>query len=272
MIDLIPGIQFTDTEKQVYGSIGGALLGAIIGSAATFIISSHERRKQDDLHRVRLNQSHIHECAKALQRAEMTLTDILLKCEANNQYVEDIKKGLVKHNDQGVVALMQASTPFEYPRPETDIAQYVLNDKIVTLWVNLCQEVELQNKNLSDFAQFYKGVFETVHNSLLKNEEIDASVVASDNDTIMKSMTRQLEVNALLRKKCLDVLAYIDCYNKYLGQTNIRKFKQLKEYRAFIEKISAYEPSRDAFQAARQQEEETYDPAKMFKTNSTGEA
>lgn len=251
MIDLVPNIQFTDTEKQVYGSIAGALLGALIGSIATFMITRYERRKQNELHKIRQNQSHIHECAKSLQRATMALTDIIMKCDANSQYVADIKKGLIKHDDQGRVAFMQAATPFEYLRPEIDVAQSVLNDKIVALWANLCQEIELQNKSLNDFATFYKGIFEIIHNSLLRDEKINVSVVNSDNATIMMSMERQLDVNAQLKAKCLDVLLHIDCFNSYIGQTDIRRFKHVKQYRVFIGEMSNYVPTVAALDAVR---------------------
>lgn len=44
MIDLIPGVTFTDTEKQVYGSIASALLGALVGTLTTFFTANRDRK------------------------------------------------------------------------------------------------------------------------------------------------------------------------------------------------------------------------------------
>lgn len=270
MIDLIPGIQFTDTEKQVYGSIAGALLGALVGTLTAFFIGNRERKKQDELHKIRQNRNSIRESAKGLQSAELTLTDLMIKCEANNEYVADIKKGLIKKDGEKTLALMQLSTPFDYPKPDPNITQQILNDKIVTLWGNLCQEIELQNKNVNDFADYYKVLFSTIHTALLKGEQLDMSVVASDNETIAKGMEQQLEVNKMLRKKCLDLLAYMDCFIEHVKQVDPRDFKSLKQYRSFIEDMAKYEPTPEEFGKAREAEEKTYDPKIMFKSQSTG--
>ena len=270
MIDLIPGISFTDTEKQVYGSIVAALLGALVGTLATFFIANRERKKQDELHKIRLNRQYIHDNSLGLQSAEQTLTDLMIKCEANNEYVADIKKGLIKKNGEKTLALMQLSTPFNYPLPDKAITQQILNDRIVTLWANLCQEIELQNKNVDDFANYYKVLFSTIHTSLLKGEKLDMSVVASDNETIAKGMDQQLNSNKFLRNKCINLLAHIDCFIKYIKTTDPREFKSLKDYRSFIDRMAKYEPSPDELEKAKAAEEQTYDPKIMFKSESTG--
>ena len=270
MIDLISGVTFNDTEKQVYGSIAAALLGALVGTMTTYFIGNRERRKQDELNKIHLNRKSIHDNSIGLQSAELTIKDLMIKCEANNEYVADIKKGLIKKDGEKTFALMQLSTPFIYQKPEIGITQQILNDQIVTLWANLCQEIELQNKNVNDFADYYKVLFNTIHTSLLKAEQLDMSVVISDNKTIAKGMDQQLNANKCLRKKCIDLLAYIDCFIKHIKETDPRKFKTLEQFRSFIDSMTKYEPSSDEFNKARESEEQTYDPKIMFKSESTG--
>lgn len=270
MIDLIPGITFTDAEKQVYGSIAAALLGTLIGTLTTFFTANRERKKQDELHRIRLNRKYIHDNSIGLQSAELTITDLMIKCEANNEYVADIKKGLIKKDGEKTLALMQLSTPFNYPLPDKAITQQVLNDRIVTLWANLCQEIELQNKNVDDFANYYKVLFSTIHTSLLKGEKLDMSVIASDNETIIKGMDQQLNSNKYLRNKCINLLAHIECFKNDIKDTNPREFKSLKEYRSFIDRMAKNEPSPNELEKAKESEEQTYDPKVMFKSESTG--
>lgn len=271
MIDLIPGVQFSDTEKQVYGSIAGVLLGALIGTLTTFFIANRERKKQDETHKIRQNRTYLRENAIGLQMAGQTLTDLMIKCQANNEYVTDIKKGLIKKDGENTLALMQLSTPFNYQKPDATITQQILNDRIITLWANLCQEVELQNKNVNDFADYYKTLFSTIHTALLKGERLDMSVVESDNATIARGMDQQLDANGHLRRKCLDLLAYIDCFAAYIANTDPRDFRTLEQYRMFIGNMANYEPSEGEFQKARSEEEVIYDPKVMFKSKSTGE-
>ena len=111
-----------------------------------------------------------------------------------------------------------------------------------------------------------------MNDALLRDEKINVSAIKSDNDTAMKGMKQQLEANAQLRRKCIDILTYINCFKKYLSQTNSRKLKRLKKYRAFIDVIGSYEPVPAEFEAARQKEDALFNSVKMFKTNSTGEA
>jgi hypothetical protein len=243
VIDLIPGIKFTDTEKQVYGSIARALLGAIIGSAFSFAISRHERKKQVEIGKVEHNRAVIRKNANALQQAEMTLADILIKCDSNSEYTHDLKQSIVRPTHQGTVALIQAATPFEYPTPSSDLAQNLLNDKFVNLWIDLCHEVDRQNKNLGNFAHFYQGIFETIHVSMLKRENIDASVLTTDNNTIAQSMEQQVQANQQLRNKCRVLIAYIDCFKAYLQETDVRKLVTPTQQFNYITEIQNYIPS-----------------------------
>ncbi|WP_432713383.1 hypothetical protein [Pedobacter sp.] len=270
MIDLIPGITFTDTEKQVYGSIFGAVLGASVGTLTAFFIGNRERNKQEDIHKLRLNRALIQENAKGLQSAELTLTDLMMKCEANNEYVTNIKQGLVKKDGEKNLALMQLNTPFDYPKPDPNIAQQILNGKIVILWGNLCQEIELQNKNVNDFAEFYKVLFSTIHTSLLKKEQLAMSVIASDNQTIKMGMDQQLDANTILRIKCINLLAHVDCFVAHIKGVDTRSFKTLEQYRSFINEIAKYEPAEAELEKAREHKNKTYDPKVMFKSTSIG--
>lgn len=271
MIDLIPGIQFSDTEKQVYGSIGAALLGAIIGTIASFLIANRERKKQDDAQNIRLNRKHLRESALGLQSAELTLTDILVKNAANSEYVGDIKKGLIKEDGEKKLALMQTSTPFFYATPDQKLVHDILNDKIITLWGNLIVEVELQNKNISDFGDYYARLFAMIHTALLKNEQLDRSVIESDSKSVGKAMDSQIRANDILRNKALDLVAYINCFADHLKLTDTRKFKSLKRYRQYIGELASFEPDESAFNEARADAATTYDPEKMFKSSSTGD-
>lgn len=270
MMDLIPGMTFTDSDKQIYGSVAAALLGALVGTLATYFTANRERKKQDELSKIRINREYIHDNSKGLQSAEITITDLLIKCEANNEYVTDIKKGLIKRDGEKTLALMQLSTPFNYPLPAKDITQQILNDRIVTLWANLCQEIELQNKNISDFADYYRVLFSTIHTSLLKGEKLDMSVVRSDNKTIGKGMDQQLNANKYLRNKCITLLAHIDCFKNHIKENDPRKLISLEEYRTFIDTVAKYEPSPIELDKAKESEEKIYNPKVMFKSESTG--
>lgn len=271
MIDLIPGIQFSDTEKQVYGTVGAALLGALIGTITSFLIANRERQKQDDAQNIALNRNHIRENALALHTATLTLTDILVKNGANREYVSDIKKGLVKQDGEKRLALMQTATPFLYPSPDQKLVSTILNDKIITLWGNLITEVELQNKNISDFADFYAHLFTTIHTALLKNEQLDHSIVESDSISISKGMDSQMRANDILRNKTLDLRAYLDCFVEHLKLTDTRKFKTLREYRQHIEQLANFEPDDLTFAKARADAVTTYNPETMFRSSSTGD-
>lgn len=274
MIDLIPGITFSDTEKQVYGSIAGAILGALVGAlagaASTYLIGNRERTKQDELQKIQQNRSFIRKSALSLQTIELAINDVLIKCEANNEYARDIQKGLTKKEGDKLLALMQLSTPFEYPKPDAAHTQTILNDRIVTLWNNLCQEIELQNKNIVDFADYYKILFSTVHASILKSEAIDVSVVESDSKTVVKGMEQQLRANTQLRKKCINLLAYIDCFKTFLNIVDTKEFRSLSQYRSYFERLAVYEPQGQELVEAVKSEDELYDPSKMFKSESTG--
>jgi len=271
MIDIIPGIQFSESEKQLYGAIAAALLGALIGTVTSYLIANRERKKQDDAHNIRLNREHLRASANGLQRAELALTDLLIKNAANAEYVDDIKKGLVKDDGERKLALMQIATPFIYAPPDEGLCHTILNDKIVTLWGNLITEVELQNKTISDFGDFYSRIFATIHTALLKHEEIDRSVVESDSSTVNKAMIGQVRINETLRNKALDLVAQIDCFIQHLSLTNTKKFKTLKQYRDYIGELAVFEPEESVLKSAREDAAKTYDPKIMFKSSSTSD-
>ena len=273
MIDLIPGLEFSDSEKQLYGSIVGAILGAligaIVGALSTFIIGNRERKKQDELQKITQNRSFIRENATSLHSMQISISDLLIKCEANNEYAKDIQKGLIKKDGGKTLALMQLSTPFQYPQPDVSYTEKMLNDNIITYWSNFCQEVELQNKNIDDFAQYYKMLSSTIHSALLKGDNIDQNVVESDSITIKSGMDQQLAANSILRDKCINLLALIDCFASYLDKTDARDFTSLSQYRTFMERIISYEPSFEELETAKSKENSTFNPAIMFKSQST---
>jgi len=275
MIDLIPGMQFSDSEKQLYGSIAGAILGALVGALAgalsTFVIGNRERKKQEDLQKIQQNRAYMRSSIVSIQSIGLDITDILLKCQANNEYAEDIQQGLIKQDANKFLALMQASTPFEYAKPDKTHTHKILNDRIATLWSNLCQEIELQNKNINDFADYYKMLFDTIHTALLKGEHIDVSIVQSDNQSVLKAMEQQFTSNNQLRKKCIDILAYINCFKTYRGKVDARAFTTLQQNRTYIEDMAAYEPTAEEYKKAWDSEDSIFDPGIMFKSKSTGD-
>ena len=120
------------------------------------------------------------------------------------------------------------------------------------------------------FAKKYKVLFSTIHTSLLKGEQLDMSVVVSDNKTITKGMDQQLNANKYLRNKCINLLAHIECFKNHIKETDPRKFKTLNEYRSFIENIANYEPTSNELDKTKESEEQTYDPKIMFKSGPTG--
>lgn len=196
---------------------------------------------------------------------------MLVKNAANNEYVSDIKKGLVKEDGEKKLALMQTSTPFLYAIPDQKLVSVILNNKIITLWSNLITEVELQNKNISDFGDYYAQLFATIHTALLKNEQLNHSVVESDSMSVNKAMDSQVRANDILRNKALDLIAHVDCFAVHLKLTDTRKFKSLQGYRQYIGELADFEPDNLALTKARADAAITYDPSKMFKSSSTGD-
>ena len=118
------------------------MLGAFVGTLTTYFTANRERKKQDELHKIGFNRKYVRDNSIGLQSAVLTLTNLLIKCGANNEYVGDINKGRIKKEGEKNLALMQLSTPFNYQLPEKVITQQILNDRIVTLWADLCQEIQ----------------------------------------------------------------------------------------------------------------------------------
>jgi len=271
MIDLIPGVQFSEGEKQIYGSILAALLGALIGTLTSFLIANRERTKQEDNYKIRLNRQHIRDSANGIHSATLTLTDLLIKLAANKEYVQDIQKGLMITKGEQKLALMQLSTPFLYTGPDRQLTETILNDKIITLWGNLINEIDIQNKGISDFGNYYNTLFTTIHTALLRNEAIDLSVVESDANTVTIAMDQQIQANNILRKKAIEVVALIDCFAQYIQNTNSLQIKNLEKIRDYIKHIASYEPDEATLNIARAQAEIEYMESKMFSSRSSGD-
>lgn len=265
MIDIVPGITFSDAEKQVYGSIAAALMGALIGTIASFAIANRERRKQDELQKLNTNKLAVRESAKALSVARQTLADIIVKSAANVEYATDISQGFSKSKDNGKMALMQLSSPFLYPSPDVQLTQIILNDEIITYWSNLHTEIELQNKSIRDFDSFYQSLFTTLHTMLLKDENISTKVITSDESTALVAMDQQLIANSLLRNKCINIIAHIDCFARYINEgVDARSIQNLKKYREYIDRLKSFVPDADDLKKSKIEIDANYDPSEMF--------
>lgn len=271
MIDLIPGIVFSDTEKQVYGSIigslAGALLGALFGALGVFLVGLWTRGKEIELQKIRENKKVIREDGLACRLANTYLMNLIIKNAANRQYSNDVGQGILDEKTNNTV--FQINLPYTYSEPPELVNTFV-NEEILALWNSLKQEIDLQNNNISSFNSYYTLLRDTVHAQVFTNNQknLNRDAIESDHIMIIDSMKNQSKANLAFRDRCIRFVATMQCYNKYYLRFDLRDSASLSEHRSAINKMSSYAPTPKVLERSIAEVEKIYDEAGIFKSHS----
>lgn len=271
MIDLVPGIIFSDTEKQVYGSIigslAGAALGALLGALTTFLIGLWARRKEIELQKIRENKKIITDDGLACRLANTYLMNLVIKNAANRQHGKDIGRGILDRQTNNTV--FQINLPYTYSEPP-ELVNTFINEEILTLWISLKHEIDLQNNNISSFNRYYILLRDTIHAQVFTNNQsnLNMSAIESDHIMIIDSMKSQKMADLAFRERCIRFVALLQCYNRYYLKFDLRDSTSLTEHRAIIDKIKNYTPAAQTLARSIRKVEKIYDDAGLFKSQT----
>lgn len=271
MIDLIPGLTFTEAEKQVYGSIIGSLagagLGALLGALATFLVSRWVRDKEIESQKIKDNKKIINEDGLACRLANTFLMNLIIKNAANRQYAKDVGQGIL--DPQSNSTMFQINLPYTYSEPP-ELVNNFLNEEVLSLWTSLKQEIDLQNNNITSFNKYYVLLRDTVHSQVFTNNQskLNVAAIESDHEMIIRSMIDQQKANEAFRQRCIRFVATLQCYNKYYLKFDLRDSKSLEEHRIAIDKMKTYNPTKQTLVRSIEKIEEVYDDAGLFKSQA----
>lgn len=269
MIDLIPGMVFTDTEKQVYGSIVGsivgAILGALVGAISVFFVGIWTRKKEIEMQKIRENKKVIQDDGLACRLANTYLMNLIIKNAANRQYSKDVGQGILDTKTNNTV--FQINLPYTYSE-SPDLVNIFINEEILALWNSLKQEIDLQNNNIKSFNSYYVLLRDTVHAQVFTNNQqnLNRDAIESDHGMIIDSMKIQSEADLAFRERCIRFVATMQCYNKYYLKFDLRDSSSLPEHRLAVEKMSAYVPRGKVLERSIANVEKVYNDAGLFKS------
>jgi hypothetical protein len=271
MIDLIPGIVFSDTEKQVYGSIigslAGALLGALFGALGVFLVGLWTRKKEIELQKIRENKKVIRDDGLACRLANTYLMNLIIKNAANRQYSKDVGQGILDEESNNTV--FQINLPYTYSEAPELVNTFV-NEEILALWNSLKQEIDLQNNNIASFNSYYILLRDTVHSQVFTNNQknLNRDAIESDHRMIIDSMKNQSKADLAFRDRCIRFVATMQCYNRYYIKFDLRDSASLSEHRSAVEKMSAYVPRPKVLERSIAEVEKIYNDAGLFKSQA----
>lgn len=238
MTDLIPGIVFTDTEKQVYGAIAGAILGALFGALSTYWLSNRERKKQIDLHEVDRRRQTFLDNNTAMINLQYLMQGLLVTTITNLSVFEDYKSGLFKDGDKEFTTF-QINSPSEY-KMEAMLGMNIHNNDVQVHWMNMMTEMQLQNTIVTEFNDYYKSLRSDVHTMLLNGNQPSRQVIESDNNTILLAVRDGTAATELFKNKALKVLSMIEAFADYYSKINTREFTTAKQFRDHLDEMFVF--------------------------------
>ncbi len=247
MIDLMPGLTFSDAEKQAYGSIIGSLLGAavgaLLGALAAFAIGVYARNKEIEKQKLFENRKIMNNSRLACAQAGAFIMSTLVQNEFNRGTGFDIAKGI---QDESNNLTFQINTPEPYSVPPDKILDNLCNDDIVVEWLSLRQEIKLQNSNIINFRDYYTFLRTTVLAEMHTGhgESLEMEIIESDKRTIAKVTHDQQAMHDDFKERCMKIQAKLLCYNEYHNSFDLKDSISLSEHREMVTRLYAYKPTK----------------------------
>jgi len=231
MLEIIANISFSDTDKQVIGAVGGALLGALIGAFSTYIIGNNERKKAKNANEIERLRKRIRTSTGALVNAQTNVHNLLIMALKNMGHSEDITKGIYDEKIKKTVFNMNLQQVYLINEKLSD---GILNANLTAQWDGLVTETILHNSHITDFNSYYILLRTSVHKAMLTNpKSLNLDAILSDNVTISNGAKAEVMACENFRSRCLKVLAlielHVDEYEKKIDYNKIT-VKELKEF------------------------------------------
>ncbi len=267
--NFIESVTFSDTDKQIIGSIFAALLGALIGALAGAWISSRssklERSAQQDYTELRRRRDVYLKNSDAIVKAQYALQGLIMNAANNEMIFNDYSPGIFVEGNEAN-SRFQINSPKQYVT-DTQLGWSFYNNEIQVYWQNLMQEIDLQNTIVNEFNEYYKELRTQVHVLLIKGESIDRRVIESDNETILEAVGSAKKATEVLRQKCLKLYAMIEAFAEWYTKNNTRTFTTSLEFRDLLDEMHVYIPKETALTKRIAKLEERFDRDSMFKVS-----
>lgn len=162
---------------NLVGSIGGAIIGALLGSFGTNIINrqaetrfTHHEGEKAEARRIMLY-------SRSIYRAEVNLKAIaipfLLKDVRLLEQIADVK------NDGNFMMTLPVTVKLD-----ESIAMHFRNQEITNRWLTACSRVEMTNQLINDFKSYYVRTANEIHTMILSGKQPDPKTAHEDIHTL----------------------------------------------------------------------------------------
>jgi gas vesicle protein len=237
-IPQISHIAVSDTKIQVVGGIVGILLGAFVGSLATYWIGEKARKKQKETDEIKEQRKKVRTHEKAVKNANAEIEGLLVLILKNIEHYKDIQQGIISPQGQFRTTI---SMPQPYPH-QTGIGVDLLNVSLAVKWQSFESEVVLQNSNLNEFNEYYVALRSSAHEALLHSANLNRQVLDRDNTAIKDGAAQCILASESFKERCFVLLAEIE-----LGAKRWKSFDfttiTLQELKDYMEKIGSFKPT-----------------------------
>lgn len=265
MIDILPDITLSETDKQVLSALLGALLGAIIGALSTFFTSEHARKKQLELNEVEKIRVKIKQSTGSLLAAQNNLHNLLIMTLKNTGHAKDMTKGI--YDGDSKLTTFTMNLPQLY-KIEPGLSNGMLNTHLVIHWDALETETILHNSNIKEFNDYYTFLRTSIHTAQLTNtSSLNLNTIISDNRTISAGAQQHVAACENFKTRCMKVEAMLELHLKQYSKIDYRTVK-LGELEKYQQKLISHKPTDKQVKKKMDELSKKYTEQAAFKVNA----
>lgn len=252
MLPCIPG-PIPDSLINLLGSIGGAVLGAILGSAGTYYIGKKAEQRAKESEREKDDAQRVVKYSRSIYRAEVNIQTVLPFLLKDIRHLKQIAE-LVKRGN----TMMTLPVTIELDK---GIAMNFRNEELINHWLTACLQVDMTNQLIVDFKEYYVRTMNEIHTMLLNGQRPDDKTVREDLETLHNFAN---DVNSGIEKTFETLLQLGALINVHAENNNDEavKFKTMKE-------VNEYKVPKTRYNKALKNLRKQFDPTKMFQDLNT---
>jgi hypothetical protein len=270
IIDIIPGLEFSSSDKELYGGLAIGLLTTILSSVIGIVLGyklskkSSDRAKQDqiDFELIGRRRATVIDNINGTESTLYAFDQILLEVVTNQRVLEEqlevINKAQTERKNIHMLNLPQLYNH------SADSGMLIYNNEIRVLWMNLMNEISLQNNILKTFNDYYSSSRSEVHSIKLSGGSVNSEVIDSDNKTIKNAILGAQRATDAMLRKCLTLVVTIEIFQLYCSRINTRDYTQPQQFTETLDKMFKYTAKQSKVEKKLSEKVKIYTPANMF--------